>query len=367
MIRKYPPFIGGAERQASLLAELLHPHLARCDVFTSQPGSRQPGPLSVRALGTHRGKRWNHLVGFAAGFLYFLVHGSGYSIVHGHALSGLTCGAILGARLRGCRTVVKICSIGEQGDVAKLARHAIGRRLWPRLLRSTTFVVPTHALVQELVAGGVSPRKIEVIPNAIPAPVDVRAGSRQTLGLPDKPVVLFACRLVLEKGINVLQRAWEELEPNATLVIIGDGPESRRVAEWARSRGDVRFFGAQSDTGRFYAAADVFVAPSMSETFGNSLAEAMCHGVAVVSTPVGLAGYWLRHQENGWIVAVDSSTELADALRRLIADQRLRERLGATAREEARRSFSTHLVVERYMDLYSTLLGARGDARNDSL
>jgi glycosyltransferase involved in cell wall biosynthesis len=345
-----------------LLAGLLHPHLERCDVFTSQPRSREPHPVPVRTLGSHRANGWSQLVGFAAGFLYFLLHGGQYSIVHGFALSGLTCGAILGARLRRCKTVVKICSIGPQGDLAKLALHAVGRRLWPWLRRGTTFIVPTHTLAPEVAAWGVPAGKVQVIPNAIPAPAGVRAISRQGLGLPEKPVVLFAARLVLEKGIELLQGAWEELASEAILVMVGDGPEARRVSEWAGSRGDVRFFGPQQSMDPFYSAADVFVSPSACETFGNSLAEAMSHGLAVVSTPVGLARHWLRHGENGWIVTGESSAELAGALRRLIEDDALRERLGAAARDEAQRSFSPELVLEEHMGLYSRLMGTKRDA-----
>ena len=64
-------------------------------------------------------------------------------------------------------------------------------------------------------------------------------------------------------------------------------------------------FGWRSDPETFYRASDIFAFPSRSESFGNALAEAMAHGLAVVTTPVGLARHWIRDGENGILVPGD--------------------------------------------------------------
>ncbi len=368
VIDKYPPFIGGAEYQAQLLAGLLSARLGRCHVFTAQREARSDTPtVRLHRLGTSRPHRLRHLVNFATAFGEFLIHGCRYSIVHGHALSGLACGAILGAKLCGCATLIKVCSVGPDGDIAKIRRHPLGRWLWPTMRRHCAFVVPSPAVVGELAGHGVPPHAITVIPNAlspsVPAPRTLasKLSVRIELGLPDRATVLFVGRLSPEKGPDLLMRAWERiaLECDATLVIVGTGSEARSLADWARRSahsGRVHLVGARLDVDRFYRAADVLVVPSRTETFSNVMAEAMVHGLAVVTTPVGLASYWIRHGENGLVVRGDDERDMASAVVWLIHHPDVREGLGRAAREEAVEDFSADSVVQRYVDLYTRLI-----------
>ncbi len=98
---------------------------------------------------------------------------------------------------------------------------------------------------------------------------------------------------------------------------------------------------------------------SRDETFGNVLAEAMAHGLAVITTRVGLAEHWIRDSENGMIVN-DDSKALAHVLRRLLADDAFRERLARQALADAREDFSPETVADRYLEIYRQLSSARG-------
>jgi glycosyltransferase involved in cell wall biosynthesis len=175
--------------------------------------------------------------------------------------------------------------------------------------------------------------------------------------------VLLVGRLSPEKGLDLLVRAWSQVprDCDATLVVIGGGVLAERVAEWIRRSGladRVRLVGAQLDVDPFYRAADVLVVPSRSETFGNALAEAMSHGLAVVTTPVGLASHWISHGDNGLVVRGEDGREMAAALEQLIRDAPMRHRLGAAARRQALASFAPDAVVGRYRDLYARLSNA---------
>lgn len=364
VIDKYLPFIGGAERQAQLLARLMSDRLGHCAVFTAQPDAESDAPgVSVHPLGLARPLRLRHLVNFAAGFRAFARRDHPQAIVHGHALSGLVCGAVLGARLRGTATLVKVCSVGPQGDIAKLRGHAVGRWLWPLIRRRGVFVVPTPSVLREVVAAGVSSDRVAVVPNALSPTgptATLKAGARAELGLPDRPTVLFVGRLSPEKGLDVLMRAWDQVVArcDATLVIVGGGPESTRVAAWAHGsshRDRVRLVGARLDVDRFYRAADVLVVPSRTESFSNVMAEAMASGLAVVTTPVGLAAHWISHGEHALVVRGEDGSEMVNALATLLRDAALRERLGAAGREVALAAFSADSIVDRYLDLYKRL------------
>ena len=368
VIDKYLPFIGGAERQAQLLARLISDRRGHCEVFTAQPGAESDASgVSVHSLGLSHPRPMRHAINFAAGLREFARRDRPKSIVHGHALSGLVCGAVLGARVRGTATLVKVCSVGVQGDIAKLRGRPFGRWLWLLIRRAGFFVVPTPSVLPEVVAAGVSSDRVVVIPNALasipPGPLGAarKAAARAELGLPDRPTVLFVGRLSPEKGLDVLMRAWDQFAERcaATLVIVGSGSESPRVAAWARGSSDrVLLAGARLDVDRFYRAADVLAVPSRTESFSNVMAEGMAAGLAVVTTPVGLATHWIRHGENGLIVRGEDGREMAAALTTLLGDAALRERLGVAARAVALGAFSADAIADRYLDLYERLTAA---------
>jgi len=299
-------------------------------------------------------------------FRYFLLHGREYDVVHAHSLSPFTLGSIVGGKLRGCRTLVKVSSIGDEGNVAKVKGHPLGTMLWRLFLQADLFVGMTPSVVGELLDHGVPEPRIAMVPNAVVTDLDemptasMRAAAKASLGLPDRPVVLFVGRLVPHKRLDLLMRAWTESVPDgrATLVLVGDGPEMERIVSWKHASpcGDaVRLFGWRSDPETFYRASDIFAFPSRSEAFGNALAEAMAYGLAVVTTPVGLAPHWIRDGENGIIVHHDTPSEMAAALSHLLADASLRDRLGRRARKDALTFFSADSVVGAYLEQYRRL------------
>jgi len=365
--------MGGAERQADLLARLVSKRLQSCEVITTRfrrdlPSRNEADGVQIRRLGTWGRGRVRLATNLGVSFLYFLLYGHRYRIVHGHCLSAFSLGSIIGAKLWGARTLLKVCSIGGKGDVANVKGHLLGKVLWRLFLQADLFVAVTPTVVRELLDNGVPGNRIVMVPNAVfTGPVEMpndatRAAARAALDLPDRPTVLFMGRLVPQKRPDLLMRAWSEAQRDrrASLVLVGDGPEAGRIAAWKQTSGlgdTVRTFGWRSDPEAFYHASDIFAFPASDESFGNVLAEAMVHGLALVTTPVGLARHWIKDGENGLLVREDSPDELAEALKRLIADAPLRERLGRQARRDALTLFSPEVVVGAYMDLYRRLDG----------
>lgn len=159
---------------------------------------------------------------------------------------------------------------------------------------------------------------------------------RRQHDLPDGPIVLYVGRLVPEKGVGVLLSAWHGID--ATLVLIGDGP----LAEEALQTKHARLLGPRPRTELpvAYAAADFAVLPSVPtrrflEPWGLVCNEAMHQGRPIVaSDAVGaVAGGLVRDGGNGLVVPAGQPDALGTALTRLLVDHRLRERLGAAARE----------------------------------
>jgi glycosyltransferase involved in cell wall biosynthesis len=178
----------------------------------------------------------------------------------------------------------------------------------------------------------------------------------------ERPVVLFVGRLIYYKGAEVLVRALRDVD--ADLVLIGQGPlegELRALAEGSGVSGRVTFVAPVDDAelAAWYRAAAVFCLPSVarSEAYGLVQLEAHASGTPVVSTSLPTGVPWVnRDGETGLVVPPGDADALAAALRRLLADDDLRARMGARARERVLESFTVDAMVERTLAVYDEVL-----------
>lgn len=183
-------------------------------------------------------------------------------------------------------------------------------------------------------------------PYARPVADDVKAELRARLNVrPDQKVVLSLSRLVHEKGVDTLVQAFAALkEPNSVLVIAGSGPEEAKLKAMIAERGigdQVRFAGyvPNQESTHYYAISDVFVVPSITthlfkEPWGIVVNEALNQGTPVIaSDAVGAAaGELVRNGENGFMIPEQDSAALAVALKTILGDAELRERMSANAK-----------------------------------
>ncbi|TCJ18215.1 glycosyltransferase family 1 protein [Parasulfuritortus cantonensis] len=198
-------------------------------------------------------------------------------------------------------------------------------------------VVPTRGLRDELTGQGY--RNIEVlargVDGALFTPERRDPDLRRHWGVGDAGLaVLYVGRLAPEKNLELLVRAFEAVEavrPDARLVLVGDGPEAATL-----KAAHPRFVHAGAHTGtdlaRHYASADLFLFPSLTETFGNVVLEAMASGLAVLGFDYAAAAEHIRHGENGLKPAFGDEVAFLAEARRLAGAPAL---LG-DLREEAR-------------------------------
>jgi len=179
----------------------------------------------------------------------------------------------------------------------------------------------------------------------------------------ERPIVLFVGRLIYYKGAEVLVRAMAGVD--ADLVMIGSGPLERSLQELAaelKVADRITFLGGQplDELVAWYHAADVFCLPSIarSEAFGLVQLEAHAAGTPVVSTDLTTGVPFVnQHEETGLVVPPDDPRALAEALRTLVEDEALRERLGARALERARAAFTIERMVDDTLCVYREALG----------
>lgn len=127
---------------------------------------------------------------------------------------------------------------------------------------------------------------------------------RQSWGADDSaPVAIYVGRIAAEKNLEVVVRAFEvfsSVQPAAQMVFVGDGPRLEALKEQFPQ---FHYAGARTgaDLAAHYASADVFLFPSITETFGNVVLEAMSSGLGVVAFDYAAPRLLIRSGENGWL------------------------------------------------------------------
>lgn len=156
---------------------------------------------------------------------------------------------------------------------------------------------------------------------------------RRSLGIADDAmVVLYVGRIAREKGLEHALRAMMQLRdaPDIRFVMVGDGPYEQELRD-AAPPGVIftgRLEGAALSTA--YASCDLFLFPSVTDTFGNVLLEAMASGLVVVSADAGNTRE-LVGNDRGLILPVEAPTAIADLLRTLSADRARHAAIRASA------------------------------------
>jgi phosphatidylinositol alpha 1,6-mannosyltransferase len=151
-------------------------------------------------------------------------------------------------------------------------------------------------------------------------------------------LVTYIGRIAREKNLELLLRAWETLvgsRGGAQLVLVGRGPLEDEIRR--RELPGVHVTGLMKgrELAEAYASADIFTFPSPTETFGNSLLEAMGSGLPSLVAAAGGVLEFAEHGRNAWLVAPNSTEAITDGLGRLLADAALRRRLAEGALQTA--------------------------------
>lgn len=262
----------------------------------------------------------------------------------------------LGAKLAGIDCVVH-SEHGRTFDDRRIRFHV--QRWFSARTQAVCSV--SRQLKQELAAHtGIPEKSIQVLPNGVDLdrfnPGD-RSVARQLLGFSGGDLVIGSVgRLVEVKNYALLLKAVASLgRRDIAVVLVGDGPERQGLEQLSRSlgiAGAVRFLGHRDDVMSLLPALDIFVLPSASEGFSNTLLEAMASRVASVVSDVGGNPDIVSHGKEGLLFSSGDEQALAAQLRLLCSDPSLRKSMAAAARERAMQEFSIEAMIRRYENLY---------------
>ena len=221
-------------------------------------------------------------------------------------------------------------------------------------------MVPTQGLMAELSKIGFD--RLMVVPRGVDtehfSPSKRDEQLRQSWGATAETQVLLSVgRLAVEKNLDTVVRCFKSLQVRGLpvkLVIVGDGP-MRQALE--RSVPEAIFAGTRTgqDLAKHYASADLFIFPSLTETFGNVTIEAMASGLAVVAYDHAAAGQLIEHKRNGMVLAPNQEAQLFEAARQIVEDTALRTQVRVAARQTAvDRDWSS--VIARTEGIFRSLI-----------
>jgi L-malate glycosyltransferase len=199
-------------------------------------------------------------------------------------------------------------------------------------------------------------RQIRYIPNGIEPLANFHTNLDELdLNLPaGKPLIAWAGALRREKNLSRLLRAFAPLKLEATLLIIGEGPEmaaARAEADSLSITPSVRFLGRRQDVRDILMQCDILALSSDTEQMPLVVLEAMDAGLPVASTAVGDVKYMVC-EDNGPYIVQGSAQELGAAMRTLVADGAVRRAIGVANQRRLRQDYAAQDMIAAYRALF---------------
>lgn len=374
----FPPHVGGIESHVEGLSRKLAEAGHEVVVCTSRvPRSARSGRLDgveVRRFRVPFSPLNNPLM---PSLVLELLRRGDFDVVHTHGHYQASSSAAVLSNVCRRRPMVLTChgaTLGYSGWkrwVERVFDGTAGRCT----LRSADRIIALTPTQSELLRGlGAPAERIVVVPVWVGLPPPERDGGeaafRAAHGLADGKVLLFVGRLLPVKGLNYLIEALPLTRTAPVLVVIGgEAPGYPGTLESLVQQ--VKRLGLERRVlflGRFehealadaYAAADLFVLPSLGEGLPVALLEAMAHGRCVLATDVPGSRDVVKDGVNGALVPARDPGALAAKIDALLADGDLRARLGAHARRDVERKYAPGPVLDRILEVYRQAIEVRG-------
>ncbi|MDJ0569951.1 MAG: glycosyltransferase family 4 protein [Pleurocapsa sp. MO_192.B19] len=232
----------------------------------------------------------------------------------------------------------------------------VQQKLWEYWRDAFDVVVAlSQGMKTKLEEAGIKP--VEVVYNGVPV-------KEEKSPLSQIPTIVYAGRLVPEKGVDILLRAFAQTKaqvPESRLLIAGDGVEKANLETLSQNLGiadDLTWLGylPQTEMEQHFAGAWVQVVPSQwAEPFGNVTTEAMMRGTAVIASAVGAQPEIIVEGKTGFLVPPGDISAWARNLISLLSNSQLAIAMGQNGRDRAISQFSENKRNQRFLEIYSRL------------
>ncbi|MGI1814043.1 glycosyltransferase family 4 protein [Priestia sp. TGN 0903] len=216
-------------------------------------------------------------------------------------------------------------------------------------------IVLSDSFREPLIKLGAKNRNITTVITGIDYPVNQREGKEKDS---QKLVITCVARLGPRKGHNYLFDALARLKKytsNVEVLIVGDGQMREKLEKQKKALGlsMVNFLGSRDDVPSLLNKTDIFVLPTINDSLPISIIEAMHSGTAVISTNCGGIPELIKHNKTGIIVEPGDPKQLAHALKFLITNKEVRNKMSTTAKNHAKNHLTVDSMVGKIKNLYT--------------
>jgi glycosyltransferase involved in cell wall biosynthesis len=389
VISQFLPMIGGAEKQAKLLAQALIKRGITVGIVTGWWKFGTHRKEVIDGISVFRnfccwgifGLKRNRAIRMVGGLIYMtslaaylFFHRREYDILHVHqVLYPAFVSTLIGKGILKKPVLAKMGCSGLTSDIKNIRHFPLGGLQLRYLIKKMDYLVTVNKEGgEEFHALGYPSGRILSIPNGVALPSDGKGKYDQVL------FVITTVRLDKQKGIDILLKAWARVvtnENNLNLLIIGKGPHERELKDLCQSLGisdSVKFMGEVIQVEEHLKKSDIFVLASRAEGMSNSLLEAMSHGLTCIATNISGNAELMGMGENsripkenftatpnGLLFQPEDIDGLTKAILFLVRNPKERENLGRSGRQYIQKNFSIDLVTEKYITLYQRMLNRK--------
>jgi glycosyltransferase involved in cell wall biosynthesis len=344
----------GGERQALWLARELA-RRGHHSVLAGRPGSRLMEECLLAGVPFEPVRPLAPVAPISALRLRSLLRHGEFQLVHAHTANALALAAL--------------ATLGT--GVALVASRRVDFHLnrgWAtrwKYGRCRRVIAVSGAIRDVLLADGIEPGRIAVVPDGVDLSREIRPSGAATLGAlgvtGGRPLVVMVAALVGHKAPGDFVAAVAAARDSGAVfdaLLVGDGflmPDVRRQAESLALEGVLHIAGWRDDADSLIAAADIVVLSSREEGMGSVLLDAMHCGRAIAATSAGGIPELVVDGENGLLTRPGDTGALGGSIARLLADASLRRRLGDAGRARAER-FAMPRIAAATESVYQSAL-----------
>lgn len=310
--------------------------------------------------------------------MFLIRRRNSYDVIHAHGTLQHTVASLV-ARLLGKGALLKVAMAHSDIDFKGQGR------LWGRanrymVSRFDRFIATSRIIQDEFREHAFANGRVHLMPNGVDtdtfkpcATRDEKAKLRASLGLPDRPTVVFVGIIIGRKNVDLALRAFREVrrqQIDAQLVLVGPLPERSDAGAWRYYeellayidreglKDSVVFTGLQPTAAGYLRAADVFLFPSKQEGMPNALLEAMASGLPSVASKISGTEDLIEQGSNGYMFPLQDEAAYGRQLVELLRNPELTQRIGAQARQFVERSYSLRSLSASYEKIYRDLIEA---------
>lgn len=373
----YPPHVGGMEYYVERLSEELAARGHDVTVFTSSNNGTQQAytrnGVKIRTLKIMT-KLYN--IPIVPNLFSQLTAEEKPDIIHTHQYPVFFSDMAAAASwIKKIPLIVHVHVISDaksplSGFISDMYYSTLGLRT---LTTANTIIVPSMAYKTKLSKMHVNPNRLQVIPYGIDTKKFQNKNGeafKAKYDLQESKVILSVGRLNYQKGFQYLIKAMPTVLqqiPNAKLVLVGEGEQLSYLRQLTKSLSlekIIVFTGAinQTEIPYAYAAADIFVLPSLFESFGISLIEAQAAGKPVVGTRVGGIPETFKDGETGFLVEPGDVEQLEEVIIRILSDSDIAKELGRKGKCYAA-SFEIKKSINRIIKEYDKIVFGNSNIR----